>query len=76
MEPDAQDELITQKIYEVKKVEGRWKIKSDEELLTETECSECLNESTKNNYGGWIVCDDCFYELVVEPEVKRRMEEE
>lgn len=70
-----EQEIITEKIYEVTKINGNWKIHTEHNLDEPQICSECVDELTFNNYGGWIVCDACFYDIAVAPEVEKRMRE-
>ena len=69
-------DIVTEKIYQVKKVNGDWKIHSDPVGSESNLCTECVDEITFNNYGGWIVCDACFYDIAVAPVVEKKMREQ
>jgi len=68
------EKIIEKMRYEVKKEGGKWKLVSDAPTSEET-CRECDEEVTMNNYGGWIVCDLCYYEIAVAPGVLEKMDE-
>lgn len=37
-------------------------------------CVEC-GTPTGNNYGGWIACDLCFHEIIVQPGLEAKLTE-